>query len=45
MSIEQYKQQHKEDIDFYIKCFGQVGQDMIDKCETIEELCHYLGHL
>jgi len=45
MSVEQYKQQHKEDIDFYIECFGKVGQDIIDSCETVEDLCYYLGYL
>ena len=45
MSIEQFKQQYKEEIDYYIECFGQVGQDLIDNCKSIEELCYYLGHL
>jgi len=45
MSLEQYKQQHKVEIEFYIECFGKIGQDLVDNCKTVEELCYYLGHI
>jgi hypothetical protein len=45
MSLEQYKHQYNQDIQFYIECFGKVGQDIINSCKTVEELCYYLGHL